>query len=269
MTGMAHLRRSFPMPRWPELAPGDRGVLSAIDAAGDSLASMAARLPDGGLTMALAPGDDHRAELSHPLSSRFPAQSIAFARCDRSAGEWRVLRDHHERLRDTLDGDRSAAFIEAMIAVAAAVAGADGLRRHQMGTAPDDRGHYVLYPPESVVEHRLHRLFAALRSRRAGSRSFEGILALVWLTHCHPFVDGNGRTSRILFNMLLQRDRDRPAYYLPLYEFARLSRRGYILRVRQAELFGDWSALYDFVGAATRIWTATLVHHSSMSLAER
>jgi len=60
----------------------------------------------------------------------------------------------------------------------------------------------------------------------------------------HPFRDGNGRTSRLLFNVVLReafRHRDIP--YIPLKNFMDLSRHGFEIRLHQAQVLGRWSPL--------------------------
>lgn len=258
MSSLAHVRRLFPMPRWEEIRDKDRYLLGTIDHTGDKLAAMAIQHPVAGLGLGLRAPAGWFPGLAHELSFRFPGKGDGFAHCRRAAAEWAILCDHHRTLVDTLDGDDSAAFIDTIISIARSAAGVDGLRREPIGTTPDENGHYVIFPSEHVVEHRLQYLFATLQRQTAASRAFEAILALVWMTHCHPFIDGNGRTARILFNMLLQRNAQIPRFYLPLYEMSSLSRRGYILCVREAELYGRWGPLFEYVRVAIALWFETL-----------
>jgi len=75
------------------------------------------------------------------------------------------------------------------------------------------------------------------------------------LCNLHPFADGNGRLSRIVFNALLTTDGVRTPY-VPLYELGRVSRGGFLIASRLAQYRGDWSALASFLTAAADIMAA-------------
>jgi len=66
------------------------------------------------------------------------------------------------------------------------------------------------------------------------------------LLNAHPFADGNGRASRLLFNYILRQSTEVP-YYVPLYELAWLSRGSFVLCVREAEMLGNWAPLCRFL----------------------
>jgi hypothetical protein len=77
------------------------------------------------------------------------------------------------------------------------------------------------------------------------------ILALV--NNAHAFVDGNGRLGRFLFNYCLHFSGMPATSYLPLKSLAALSRGGYEIRLREAELFGHWDGLVTYHCHAVRL----------------
>ena len=70
----------------------------------------------------------------------------------------------------------------------------------------------------------------------------------------HPFGDGNGRVARVVFNWMML-ERARRFAYLPLSELAALSDGGFLLRLREAQYFGRWNGLVQFIHlAASRLF---------------
>lgn len=124
-------------------------------------------------------------------------------------------------------GDDRAAPVdvsaELALAVNAAVMrglGPTGFRTRPAGS----RGSGVVYDPPATIERSLARLLAATSSERQRLRRDaraslldHAILAAVFYVkflRIHPFANGNGRTARILFAVLL---RDWSAAALPLH----------------------------------------------------
>jgi Fic family protein len=67
----------------------------------------------------------------------------------------------------------------------------------------------------------------------------------------HPFTDGNGRTSRVVFNALLRRGGMLENHYLPIKEINYLTRGGHEVRLRYTVATGDWKEMLEyFVNAA-------------------
>ncbi|WP_415207812.1 Fic family protein [Rudaea sp.] len=74
------------------------------------------------------------------------------------------------------------------------------------------------------------------------------LVSMVAITNCHPFRDGNGRTSRVMSNSALcSAQLLRENVYIPLYECFWLSHRGYEIRVRIAEIKDDWEPLMQYI----------------------
>jgi hypothetical protein len=236
----------------------DRHLLRAIDAAVLTLAQASACAPNAGLSAALTSEGEGFQTLRHPLSDFFLPTVSAFTQCTRSMMEWSALKANFEALSTVLSHGQAEPFMRAICAVASATKGAKSLRSQGVRTSADSRGQVVRFPPSDILEMRLAYIVAMLWRARGESPAFSAIVALVSLTHCHPFADGNGRSARVLFNALLQRRLARPRFYLPLYELAQLSAGGYLVRVRQAELRREWTPLFAFILAAVELWTKTV-----------
>ena len=126
------------------------------------------------------------------------------------------LKDHLEAV-----GQRDAyAFVEQLATEREPISLHDIRAIHSLVLAdrPDDRGAlrtipvrilgaYVEPPPPLLVEERLRDLLKADRARRRALHPIERI-ALFHLEFegIHPFIDGNGRTGRLLMNLELLRE---------------------------------------------------------------
>lgn len=84
----------------------------------------------------------------------------------------------------------------------------------------------------------------------------KAIVAQAAILNLHPLNDGNGRLSRVLFNVLFWRDRFRPVLYLPIYELRAHSPYTFEICLRSAELYGDWGPLINF-------YTRFVLHHKA------
>lgn len=100
---------------------------------------------------------------------------------------------------------------------------------------------YWNFPPFDVMDPQLRRLHGALVSKRS-SPFFQAMLSLVGITFLHPILDGNGRTSRIVFNALIDTD----DAYIPLKDIQYLSKGGFTLKFKRAWLHGNWNPVVKF-----------------------
>jgi hypothetical protein len=76
--------------------------------------------------------------------------------------------------------------------------------------------------------------------------------ALLLVVNAHLLPDGNGRAGRVLANFYLQLSGMPGDAYIPFYEIGRISRGGYEIALRRAELHGVWDDLICFFCAAIR-----------------
>lgn len=125
-----------------------------------------------------------------------------------------LVREIHKRLVRGVRGD----------------AGMPGQYRTVQNYVVNSRTREVVYtpPPPHDVPPRMRELVAWLGREKSVNPVLEAAVAQFQLVHIHPFVDGNGRTARLLSTLCLYRkgydfkrlftisefyDRDRTAYY--------------------------------------------------------
>lgn len=81
---------------------------------------------------------------------------------------------------------------------------------------------------------------------RTGSPLLAAIVMSLAVVNAHPFPDGNGRLSRCVFHLMLWLHGLPFDVHVPIYEAMHWSRGGYEIRLRQAELHGDWNPIVSY-----------------------
>ncbi|MFN7127787.1 MAG: Fic family protein [Brevundimonas sp.] len=110
---------------------------------------------------------------------------------------------HRDKWESSLQSSNTAAFAETLRSIASEVTGKDqAFRDGPVFTSPDAEGVRVVFPRPGTFPTRLTALHRHLAEDSAPP-VFRGMIALVALTNCHPFWDGNGRTARIVANLIL------------------------------------------------------------------
>jgi hypothetical protein len=122
-----------------------------------------------------------------------------------------------------------------------------GLRTINVATRPDLAGNRVRYPPPMAVSPALEALGRFAEGCWRETPLFAATVCLAGVAAIHPFVDGNGRTSRIVFNYVLRDALAAADFYLPIFEIAGLSRGGFIIRLRDAHYNGRWEPLLAYM----------------------
>lgn len=114
-------------------------------------------------------------------------------------------------------------------------------------TEKDKNGNYVAYPAPHEIRRQLRKIwkfwFTCLNRKLY---AVAALVTLVGLSNIHPFADGNGRLSRVVFNWTMNADRTEKVY-LPIYETSALSEDGYLLRIKEASYFGQWSPIAKYI----------------------
>lgn len=98
---------------------------------------------------------------------------------------------------------------------------------------------YWEFPPSDEIDVSLEQLYLLL-CKKGVPPLWRSIVSLMVVNFVHPFIDGNGRTSRVLFNTLLGTKEET---YLPLKELQCVSRGGQLIKMKRAWLYGDWNPL--------------------------
>jgi hypothetical protein len=119
-------------------------------------------------------------------------------------------------------------------------------------TEPDKNGNYAVYPSHALIEKSIYYLGMYIARYVEKFPIETAIVSLVFLGAIHPFEDGNGRTSRVLFNKLAGFDGF--SGYFPINEIAAHSRGGYILSLREAQYNDNWYPIVEFLDYSIRFF---------------
>lgn len=111
----------------------------------------------------------------------------------------------------------------------------------------DAAGKYWQFPHAQLINSLLEKFRAEILVAYGHSPLLAAIIALVGVNAIHPFADGNGRTSRALFNAILITGGVLPQLiYVPLKHVYYIAKFGFELRLREAILFGDYVPIFSF-----------------------
>ncbi|RXK65939.1 hypothetical protein ERT44_11850 [Stenotrophomonas sp. MA5] len=188
-------------------------------------------------------------QLRHPLSAhmQMPAFDLA-ALAAAEAAEADVYRQWHR----TVQGPLSMADVQRFVSLST---GGDGALRSGPVwiRARDGRAQLPMVPALQGAAR-----WDELLQQRAAPDPAEGLRSAVQLlalaNNAHAFADGNGRLGRALFNFCLHRAGLPQACFIPLKVLTVLSRGGYEVRLREAELYGRWEGLYAWHCAAIELY---------------
>ncbi|CAI0932530.1 Fic family protein [Serratia grimesii] len=117
------------------------------------------------------------------------------------------------------------------------------IRPGNIRTVPDEDGGYTEFIDISMLRTTLLSLREYALKNNGEHSLFVSIAFSVMFVHAHPLLDGNGRTSRLFFNMML---RNTLSDYIPLTELCYAARSGYVLSIREAFLFSEWDNIIRF-----------------------
>jgi Fic family protein len=210
-----------------------------------------------------APGENITRDLllglQDELSDMFPNERPALPSHDKGKIEAQVLAEIASRDVQSVCSDE-ATFIDFLVEIHRRLlpeaASKDGLRTRGVQSLVDHNGRYVIYPPPNLICPALGQLSRLAAVSHEQDPVLLATYAMVNLCAVHPFSDGNGRLSRILFNWFLCRASGNPIY-LPLLEFGDLSRNGWYLALRRAQFQSDWNVIIQFILTCLRIMKGT------------
>lgn len=117
------------------------------------------------------------------------------------------------------------------------------IRQGNIRTVPDEEGGYTEFIDISMLRMSLLALREYALKNNGEHSLFMSIAFSVMFVHAHPLLDGNGRTSRLFFNMMLE---NALSDYIPLTELCYAARSGYVLSIREAFLFSEWDNIIRF-----------------------
>ncbi len=108
---------------------------------------------------------------------------------------------------------------------------------------PDAQGVGWQCPPIEEIMPRLAELHQYISNNADRSPLQAAIVALVMLSCIHPFMDGNGRLSRVVFHAILRKFGSHSELFIPLKNFYALSAFGFEIRLRHTFLTSDWAEI--------------------------
>lgn len=198
--------------------------------------------------------------LHHPLSEHFIAKHLAENRpieqatqlsvstMERVSSEERALLLVHSDLLCAVRSNDADFFVKTLVNVATHSCGRKtNIRTGDVSLGADQGGQYWAFPRAERVIPLLHELHTNLKIARDSSALFAAIVALVSINCIHPFLDGNGRTSRVVFNaMLVDGGLMNSQAYIPCKHIYAISKYGFEIRLRQIILKNEWLPLITY-----------------------
>lgn len=246
-SGRIFHRRILTIPAWCDLTTASRERLIAADRLLPKLSAIDFSSCPSSFMNGLDP--DLWGRLRHDLSWCFLDANVAPDDwCFKSGAESAALSRVEDFLEYALAKGSPALFTTALMDACSLALAARAIYRvgeMSVGTT-EARGGRVVFPHCVLAQQRVRGLTTFLASAPYPARTLTAIVGMVCLTNAHPFINGNGRTSRILFNWLLRRGGMSAKVYLPLYEMIGRSQGGFQLRVRQAEIRGEWDGIVEY-----------------------
>lgn len=188
--------------------------------------------------------------LHHHLSSHLERISPRLDRMFPRSFDECTLLDHHRPalLHATCAQDEDAVFKQILSLCAMAIHRPHPLRTGGMrGVSASGATVPVIFDSHVRARAQLRRIASRLCRPASNWPLVEATQILAFVVNAHAFVDGNGRTGRMLFNFALNRSGTELGIgYVPVYEAAFHARGGYEIRLRQAEIEREWNPLIAF-----------------------
>ncbi|MGO4744837.1 Fic family protein [Serratia quinivorans] len=178
--------------------------------------------------------------LKHRLSAY--VDNIMFANENKSSNkDFLAFSSLDKILVDILRDDDS--FMSFIVSMGLKFSTENGVRTVSVRTVPESDGSYTEFLDVQHLSSELRKLRLFILNNYTDNKLFCSIIASVFFMHIHPLHDGNGRVSRVLFNLILGRDINN---YIPMTELCHVARSGYVLSLREAFLFSEWDSVIMF-----------------------
>ncbi|MFJ3355325.1 Fic family protein [Serratia liquefaciens] len=185
--------------------------------------------------------------LKHRLSAY--VDNIMFANENKSSSkDFLAFSSSDKILVDILRSDDD--FIGFIIFMGLKFSTENGIRTVSVRTVPELDGGYTEFLDVQHLSTELRKLRRFILNNHTDNKLFCSIIAAVFFMHIHPLHDGNGRVSRVLFNLILGRDINN---YIPMTELCHVARSGYVLSLREVFLFSEWDSIIIFYCNCIRI----------------
>lgn len=130
------------------------------------------------------------------------------------------------------------------------------IRTTPIRVLPDALGNSIDFPPPGAVPALLDRLADAVGEVATADPVAAAVIAYVGLIHAHPYVDGNGRLGRSIFNLLLQAYFNRD-HFVPLQLMYQDRQPAFLLKLRRAMYGSDWLGILRLYASCAK-WSALI-----------
>lgn len=130
--------------------------------------------------------------------------------------------------------------------------GISTLRDRAVRIRPDAAGNQVLFPHFSQCPALLANLHGFLDRHHACYPVLCATVTYAALIHAHPFNDGNGRTARTMYNLVLAAGTG-SRHFVPVHLIAADHPGSLLIKLRRALYGGDWSGLQALFADAGRL----------------
>lgn len=258
---------SVPVLRWPDLHSCSRSLRKQLDRMEEARFRLSkicqSQIADSSIDWRSISG-----ELLHPLSEKWRLSIAPDAMPERS-----IVRERSAFLQErvsveaALQQHSANSWVDALTSAATRLTGGgvSETRSKSAVLSGDAHGIATLFRPATIV----HVELQALRARAADTEipvSLRAVGAMCTLLNIHPFPDGNGRTARLLFNVIINHGQS-GAVYIPLCAAFDASMGGFELRLREATYNENWLPLLAYFTAILQ-WVAESYEHDEITDAD-
>lgn len=125
------------------------------------------------------------------------------------------------------------------------------VRKINISNPPDEMGNFTIFPDFKHLNRLIEAKLVIFHEQKQKYPLLAAVFMMASVLAIHPFIDGNGRTSRIMFNLLIQPYLRSPGY-IPLYEATYVSKGGWMMALRRAWLYNDFGSLVSFIAVAMK-----------------
>jgi hypothetical protein len=124
-------------------------------------------------------------------------------------------------------------------------------RKADIFTQPDRDGARIRFIARDKVRGRIEEILRTINESGCDQQtSVRAIWVMLAFLNCHPYVDGNGRTSKYLFNLVLAKSGITTEYLLPLSTISLGSQGFFAICARRAELQDSFDMILKFLATA-------------------
>ncbi|MFT4719262.1 MAG: hypothetical protein ACI9SB_000426 [Candidatus Azotimanducaceae bacterium] len=124
-------------------------------------------------------------------------------------------------------------------------------RKADVFTTPDRDGARIRFIARNKVRGRIEEILRTINESECDQHtSLRATWVMLAFINCHPYVDGNGRTSKYLFNLVLAKSGISSEYLLPLSTITLGSQGFFNICARRAELQDSFDMILKFLTTA-------------------